>query len=99
MKNTVTISVEKYDELKEIERKSKEPRKHTVVVFESHGLLGYKNMVSTDKESVKVLAEELKTANERIKELENPKPKETTIQGVSEMSIWNFMKWRKEKNK
>ena len=69
MKDTVTISLEMYEELKEVFDKRNEPRKHTVYMpLDLHSVL---KRCDTDNDAIAILVKELSTKTIAIEDLKN----------------------------
>ena len=86
--NTVIISVERYEELREIENKAKsiEPYKHTVLICNT---LFTSQIVQTNDDATAHLAEH---AKDLAKDIDNLR---TVLDSVKKMSFREFRKWKK----
>ena len=96
-KNTVTISTERYDELKGMERLVQSPRSKSIIIERNYG---YTYRVETDDEVVAKLAEDLKEEkvksdglNNIIDEFEKQQYNNSVVD-FKDMSIWSFIKWK-----
>jgi hypothetical protein len=100
-KNTVLLSVDDYNKLRDFKKKITDGK-----ILVDYQFLGgvYRNEVRyyTDDKVIeelhlrnKSLKEEIKYLQNRINDLQNPKPKETTIDEIKKMSVWQFLKWKK----
>ena len=84
---TVTISLKRYNELIEAEKKSKKEYPHTIVTSTNI----YCTMwVETDSDAVARLSEELKISMQKENELSK------RIKEVGKMKVKEFKKWRKQ---
>jgi len=86
--NTVVISVERYEELREAEEKLKLPRSKTIIV-KSYFPNTYR--VETDDDSAEKLAKDLKKSMREAKQLRRE------LVDLKRMSLWNFYKWKRNK--
>ena len=100
-KNTVLLSVEDYNELRDFKKKITDG--NVLTEYCSFGIGGSSRTSYYTNDEV---AKELHTKNERLKkdirdlekkieDLEKPKPKETTIDEIKKMSVWQFLKWKR----
>jgi len=101
-KDTVLLDVEKYNVLRDF--KEYIEKGHTLEVNNSR-YNSYRRFITTD-EAVKIVVKErelivaeLEKENTdlrlQINTLENPAPKEITINDLKKMSYWEFRKWCK----
>lgn len=92
-KNTVLLSLEDYNGLRDFEKKISEG------YIEVYGNCGLRTYYTTKDKAIKEIAAHNKDLKDKIKELENPTQKiESSIivlRRVKKMSIWEFMKWRR----
>jgi hypothetical protein len=88
--NTVTITIDRYEEFKTAEKKLAEPRSKTIIT--THGWVGLK-IIETDDECVENLANELKLSNERVKALEaNLNTANEALNDIFKSTIWERLK-------
>ena len=97
-KNTVLLSIKDYNELRDF--KIEIERNHTLHSWEHTWGSGY-TWVTTD-EAVKCIAQKNKEASknvrklqEKIWDLKHPETKKETLESVKKMSIWQFIKWKR----
>lgn len=86
-KDTVTLSIEEYNRLRDFERDIKEEK----VLLYSSGFCGDKLWIYTKEDAINFLLEENKGLGNEIDEL----MKEKTPSQLKKMNIWEFLKWRK----
>jgi len=98
--NTTCIDLEKYDELKEEIRKLKEFRDkiHSdfIDVEIRARFFDATYIFYTKDEAIKKIADSHNKLIERIEELKNPKEKEITLNDIKNMSLLQFLKWRRK---
>jgi hypothetical protein len=111
-KNTVLLSLEDYNSLRDFETNIK---KNNTIILERWKGVEFKKVISTDS-IVKVMVEEANKFHKEFTELEIelkvtkqelekaqkliPKTKdkkEITIEDIKNMSYWEFRKWKKNK--
>lgn len=100
-KNTVLLSVEDYNALRDFKKKITDG--NVLVEYYSFGIgesstTSYYTSDEVAKELHKKnynLKQEIEEFEKKIKELENTKQKETTIDEIKKMSIWQFLKWKR----
>lgn len=97
-KGTVTLSLREYNQLRDFMTEIKKGK--TVFYFSDYCSNAiHQGQFVTENTAVKIIAEEnaglTKTINKQTIELAGSKPP-TTIEDVSIMSIWQFIKWRKK---
>ena len=97
--NSVVISIDRHQELLEIEKDKNKPRSKSILI--ERGML-YNLRLETDDEVTEKLAIELKEARAEIKKQKEEmsdmikKPSlEITIDDVKKMNYWDFRKWKK----
>ena len=92
-KNTVLLSVEDYNELRDFQKKTSEG------YIEVYGNCGLRTYYTTKDEAIKEIAAHNKDLKDELYELQNPPPKvEPSIiklRRVKKMSIWQFIKWKR----
>ena len=91
-KNTVLLSVEDYNELRDFQKKTSEG------YIEVYGNCGLRTYYTTKDEAFKEITAHNKELQDKIYELNDEiagKPKGKTLKDVKGMSIWQFIKWRK----
>jgi len=86
-KDTVTLSIEEYNRLRDFETDIKEGK----VLLYSSGFFDDKVWIYTKEDAISFLLEENKSLGNEIDELR----KEKTPSQLKKMSIWQFLKWRK----
>jgi hypothetical protein len=101
-KDTVLLDVEKYNALRDFKEYIE---KGNTLEVNNLRYNSYRRFITTD-EAVKIIVKdrelivsELEKENEdlklQIRNLENPAPKEMSINDLKKMSYWEFRKWRK----
>ena len=91
MKNTVNLSIENYNEMRDFNKAIKEGG--GVGIF--FGWDGYKNNFFTKDEAVKKIAEANVKLQIKIDELKNPEVKKPSFEELRKMSWWQFRKWKR----
>lgn len=106
-KDTVLLSVEKYNELRDFQKEVEESWKESkfAVIEERWGGFiggGYTRRYYTENEAVLDFEKRNKELETKNKELETKiekygvkEPKEISINDLKKMSYWEFRKWRK----
>lgn len=92
--DTVLLSLKKYHELIEAQKKVNEPRKKTVLI-ESNMFGRYE--CQTDDESTEKLADDLKTVKAQLAETKAKLRECITVDDIKKMSCREFKKWKREK--
>ncbi len=86
MERTVTVPLDEYNSLIKIQAMSELPRKHTVRI---HHSFYFSDIIETDDEITKRLAEELKDITKKNENLK------AVLDSVKKMSFREFRKWKK----
>lgn len=88
--NTVVITLDRYEGLKEAEEKLRKPRKHTLII-NGHPFLG--DVIYTDDETVAEIAKRLRIAYQKISKLkEEINGLKEDGEDIVEKGFWERMK-------
>jgi len=100
-KDTVNLSIDRYDELIEAERKLKEPRKNTILLDKSNYFFT-KNELQTDNDVIFSLTKELEKKSSELERLQsvclgNDIKFDEKILEIKSMNYWQFLKFKNKK--
>ena len=110
--NTVTISTQEYNDLRDFKRRIEEGNKYVVTQYYEKWFDTAKTYVNyyTDDAIVKQLCStndglmvkirslegQVKDLKNHLEDFKNPANKPITIEDIKQMSYWEFRKWRKQ---
>lgn len=89
-KDTILLSVEKYNELRDFRKEIEAGNTYRVDFGYWESSITY---VSTD-EAIKEMSQRLETLKKENEDLKNPDKKQPSIDEIKVMSWWKFRKWK-----
>jgi chaperonin cofactor prefoldin len=89
-KDTILLSVEKYNELRDFRKEIEAENTYRVDFGYWGNSIAY---VSTD-EAIKEMSQRLETLEKENEDLKNPDKKQPSIDEIKAMSWWKFRKWK-----
>ena len=104
--NTVILSLPEYNALRDFKENIEKGNTFRTIEYSTNSYMSQSSIIIplfvTTDEAVKeiarqndTLSKELAKVSAEIYELKNPKPKDLTLKDVKKMSIWKFLKWRR----
>lgn len=91
--NTVLLQTEEYNRLRDFYKGIQEDK--FVQIYSDHHYR-YTVYYRTEKEVLKSLKDENKVLKKQLNQLKNPNEK--NLEQIKNMSLWEFIKWRKNNN-
>lgn len=92
--NTVILSVQDYNELRDF--KNKIENDYSYNTWRSTCSFSLHEQWVTNSQAIKELSETNNELMKIINELRSPTKKEPSINEIKKMSVWQFLKWRKK---
>ena len=90
-KNTINLSVEDYNEMRDFNEAFK--KDNAVSVF--LGWDGYESTIYTKNEALKKVTQANVNLKLKIDELKSPEKKQPSYDEIKKMSWWQFRKWKR----